>query len=247
MSCLLLDLGNTRCKLALSKGGDLTAVASVRYADQAALQEYLREHVGAGMPALASQVVAEDAGLAVLSEVESATGRPVRRIRSTDSVPGIRNGYRRPDQLGVDRLLAMVAARAEGKGPFCVVDVGTAVTIDMVDSRGNHLGGLILPGERLARRCLLAETSIPHDSEIEVGARLGRDTATAVSLGSRYSVAATIERIVASHRDLTDEDIRTVVGGGGSDALLPLLPPGCTKLKELVLHGLAVLAASEGL
>ena len=247
MNCLLLDLGNTRCKLALSKGGDLTAIVSMRYADQAGLQAYLREHVGTGLPALASQVVAEDAGLAVLSEVERTTGRPVRRIRSTDPVPGVRNGYRRPDQLGVDRLLGMVAARAKGKGPFCVVDVGTAVTIDLVDSGGNHLGGLILPGERLARDCLLAETSIPHDSGIEAGARLGRDTATAVSLGARYAAAATIERVVSSHRDLTGEDIRIIVGGGGSDAVLPLLSPGVTRIRELVLHGLAVLAASEGL
>jgi type III pantothenate kinase len=247
MSCLLLDLGNTRCKLALSTRGDLGATANVRYADQAALQSYLREHVRAGMPALASQVVAEDAGLDVLSAVESAIGRPVRRILSTDPVPGIRNGYRRPDQLGVDRLLGMVAARAACKGAFCVVDVGTAVTIDLVDSRGNHQGGLILPGERLARECLLAQTSIPDDGEIDADARLGRDTATAVALGARYAVASTIERIVSSHQDLTGEDIGIIVGGGGSDALLAYLPPGSARLRELVLHGLAVFAASEGL
>lgn len=245
MSCLVLDLGNSCCKLALATGDNLSAVASVSYADKAGLWAYLREHAHAGMSALASQVVADAEGSAVLSGVEAITGRPVRRVLSTDPMPGIRNGYRRPDQLGVDRLLAMVAARAECHCAFCVVDVGTAVTVDIVDSGGNHQGGLIMPGERLARECLLTKTSIPHDSDIEAGARLGRDTATAVSLGSRYAIAATIEYIVSMNAGLTGEDIKLVIGGGGRDNLLPLLSTGCITLPELVLRGLAVLAADE--
>jgi type III pantothenate kinase len=170
----------------------------------------------------------------------------VRRVLSTDPVPGIRNGYRRPHQLGVDRLLAMVAVRAQGEGAFCVVDCGTAVTIDLVDAAGVHQGGLILPGERLARDCLLAGTSIPRDGDIEAGASLGRDTATAVSLGARYAAASTVERAVAAYRERFGGHIGVFVGGGGGDGLLPLLPAGCIRFPELVLHGLALVAANEG-
>ena len=75
---------------------------------------------------------------------DSGSGRfsPVRR----DSACGLRNGYRDPAQLGVDRWLAMCAAWQQFPGSLCVVDAGTAVTIDVVAADGAHSGGLILPG-----------------------------------------------------------------------------------------------------
>jgi type III pantothenate kinase len=63
---------------------------------------------------------------------------------------GVRNGYRQPQQLGVDRWLAMLAAfhlpqRAVDQS-VCVIDCGTALTLDVLDANGQHLGGYIAPG-----------------------------------------------------------------------------------------------------
>lgn len=71
---------------------------------------------------------------------------------------GVRNGYRKPQQLGVDRWLAMLAAfhlpqRATGQS-LCVVDCGTALTLDVLDATGRHLGGYIAPGLTAMREML---------------------------------------------------------------------------------------------
>ena len=139
----------------------------------------------------------------------------------------------------------MVAARACSSGALCVIDAGTAVTIDFVDPLGHHRGGFILPGKRMFRECLLANTSIPRDQEVDEQALLGRDTATAVALAGRYAVAGIVARFTAGpHGLFPQSEIHTFVGGGDADDIIEMLPRPCTKLDDLVLRGLAVVAVS---
>ena len=67
---------------------------------------------------------------------------------------GITNGYQEPEKLGVDRWLAVIAARKRCSGGGIVVDCGSAVTVDLFTQDGEHLGGYIAPGLQLMRRAL---------------------------------------------------------------------------------------------
>ena len=87
---------------------------------------------------------------------------------------GIRNGYSDPAQLGVDRWLALCAAFSRFKAPLCVVDAGTATTLDLVTASGEHEGGLILPGIALMRSALLRETG--NLARLSAGANAGMDS-----------------------------------------------------------------------
>lgn len=244
MTALLFDLGNSRWKAAVSQAGEIDDVVDGGYDELTKLQGWLTGHArGLGAAWLASVVdpVRTDA---FLTRMQAMLKVDIERVRSTDPMPNLRSGYRKPEQLGIDRLLAMVAARARHSGPMCVVDAGSAVTVDFVDAQGQHLGGFILPGERMFRDCLLANTSIPRDADIENGAMLGCDTPTAVALGGRYAVAGIVERFTSGGAALfPGEATRVFVGGGDADRLLDLMPVPCTKLDHLVLRGLAVLAA----
>jgi len=244
MSSLLIDLGNSRCKLAVGDGKALSAVAGFGHADLAAVEVYLADNAVGNMPAYLSSVASAEVTARVAGLVERVTGRPPVQQRAVDPVPLVRNGYHKPEQLGVDRLVAMVAARDRLEGPLCVVDAGTAVTIDFVAADGQHLGGFILPGERLARDCLLARTAIPREPAIEGDARVGRDTATAVALGAQQAVASIVHYFTEGPGQLfPGQRTGVVVGGGGAEALRPLLRRDCITLPDLVLHGLAVIAA----
>jgi type III pantothenate kinase len=244
MSSLLIDLGNTRCKLALGSGGTLSAVAAFGVAERGPIEGYLEGQASADMPSYISSVAAGDVTAQVAGLVERRTGCPPAVLRSTDPVPLVRNGYRRPEQLGVDRLVAMVAARARADGPLCVIDAGTAVTIDFVAADGQHLGGFILPGQQLARDCLLARTSIPREPAVDAEAVIGRDTATAVALGAQQGVVSIVHFFTEGPGSLfPNQRAGVVVGGGGAAALRRLLPRDCITLPDLVLHGLAVIAA----
>lgn len=80
-------------------------------------------------------------------------------VKSTAQGGGVTNFYNNPQQLGVDRWCALVAARNLGKLPCLVVMAGTATTIDSLDANGFFLGGLILPGVELMQRALAKGTA----------------------------------------------------------------------------------------
>lgn len=245
MSALLLDLGNTRWKMARARGREIGTVDSGLYDDAAGLRAAARRASAGVTRLLLASVAAADTTDRFVDLLQQTLGLSVEQIGSTDPMPNMMPGYQRPEQLGVDRLLAMVAARARSSGPLCVVDAGTAVTVDFVAADGRHLGGFILPGIRMSRDCLLANTAIPRDSRVDERAVLGRDTPTAVALGARYAVAGLVERFTCGSAALfPGHTVQTFVGGGDAEQFLGLLPQPCIKLQHLVLRGLAVVAAS---
>ncbi|MBI5450466.1 MAG: type III pantothenate kinase, partial [Gammaproteobacteria bacterium] len=79
-------------------------------------------------------------------------GCPVECVQSQAQGFGVTSGYQQPATLGVDRWLAMIAARDYGE-EVCIYDCGTALTIDVL-IQGRHQGGLIFPGSRLLQRSL---------------------------------------------------------------------------------------------
>ena len=244
MTVLLLDLGNSRWKMARAEGAELGPVISGEYTDIKVLRAAVaRVSEQVGDIWLAS-VADTQTTRSVAAAVAGVCALPMRQVASTDRMPNLVSGYRRPEQLGVDRLLAMVAARARTGRALCVVDAGTAVTIDFVDAQGSHLGGFILPGIRLFRECLLANTAIPRASHVDRQALLGRDTATAVALGARYAVSGIVERFTTGSAALfPGQVVEIFVGGGDAAHFMELLPQPCIKLDHLVLQGLAVMAA----
>jgi type III pantothenate kinase len=241
MNALLLDLGNSRWKFALSQGVEIGPVQVGAYSELAALQAAVQIHADQLETILLASVADKQTTDAVTAALHLVCPLPVRRILSTDRMPNLTAGYLKPEQLGVDRLLAMVAARARTRRPLCVVDV------DFVDAGGLHLGGFILPGYRLFRECLLANTAIPRDEKVDEAALLGRDTPTAVALGARYSVAALVERFSTGSAALfPGEEVQVFVGGGDAGAISGLLPGPCIRIDDLVLRGLAVVAEAKG-
>lgn len=246
MTALLMDLGNTRWKMSRSADAGISRVVSGDYEDLAALQAAARQGEEAIDSIWLASVIDAERTRSVVASLHESLGILARQVNSTDPMPNLVTGYLKPEQLGIDRLMAMVAARASWPQPLCVVDAGTAVTIDFVDQTGQHLGGFILPGRRMFRECLLANTSIPRDSQVDGHAVLGRDTPTAVAQAARYAVSGIVEHFVDGPGSLfAGARAHIVVGGGDADHLLELLPPPCTKLDDLVLRGLAVVAAGR--
>ena len=242
MSTLLVDLGNTRWKLALSRHEDPQLLAQGERDDLERLEREVAR-VGDGIDRALLASVAESALTERVLESFCQQTSQVRQVFSTDHFPGLVVGYDEPRQLGVDRALAMLAVRAQWPGPFCVIDAGTAVTIDFVDAQGRHLGGFILPGRALARDCLLRGTAIPSDEHTDDSSTLGRDTAGAISLGGRYAVAGLVRQaLTLPELQAFASDGCTFVGGGDAAAVLNLLPPPVRQVDQPVLRGLNRLA-----
>lgn len=152
---LQLDMGNSRAKWRLRQGGSTLAEGVENYVDgwqwlaPLAAQRPQAVWVSCVAAAEVRQAFIENCWRLGLPQPAFAT--------SGERFGDLVNGYIDPVQLGVDRWLAMIAARREVGPRACVlVDSGTALTVDIIDARGRHLGGYIAPGLASQRQALSA-------------------------------------------------------------------------------------------
>lgn len=168
--------------------------------------------------------------------------REPRFIQAQARQLGVTNRYRDPAALGADRWAALIAARHRSQAAQCVVDCGTAVTVDALSAAGEFLGGVILPGINMARAALLADTQGIRVAEGEEGSCLARATGDGVAAGSVFGLAGAIERIVAEQRRALGAEAGMLLTGGDAPRLLPLLRGVVVHEPDLVLKGLKLIA-----
>ena len=227
---LLLDVGNSAIKWRLASASGLFSEGG-RADDVATLSAMLE---GRDWYRVAIASVAADSSDTTLAEVASA-GRPVEVHYATSDAEllGLRNRYPAPQSLGVDRWLAMLAAWHHLGGPLCVVDAGTAITLDLIARDGMHQGGFILPGAELMHRSLGMSTGkIRVNSLTAPAVAPGEDTAACVSGGIWLAVKGLLGAAVDAYLEH-----RFVLTGGGAAGLLTLTS-GIEHQPDLVMEGL---------
>jgi type III pantothenate kinase len=243
---LAIDCGNTRLKWARFDGRQRGAVGRARLIGDGDPFARLAEAL---VPDLDRVIVSNVAGSAtaerIIETVESRLDITPHFVAVEASAHGIECGYRDLATFGVDRWLAMIAVRSSIDGPFAVVSAGTAVTFDAVDRGGRHLGGLILPGDRLMATALAGNTGqIPRVEPLAgaLGAGLellGRSTAEAVGSGTRLALVAAIDRASGTVSSCLNETLPLFVTGGDAGTLVKSLSSGAEVRADLVLEGLA--------
>jgi len=241
---LLLDIGNTNIKWALAGDGALQDISAAPRG-RAGTSELLDQCLGALQPPSSvcyASVAEPETGRAVEDWVARRWSVPVRAVSAQAQAGGVTNAYRAPRTLGVDRWLCVVAAWHRCRGPACVIDCGTAITIDGVDGEGRHLGGAIAPGPELMRRALFEGTSGIGAAPPAPSGFPAMDTAGAVDTGVLYAVAGFIDRGVGAMRGVLGDGMRCIITGGGAGTVQPLLVVEAEAVPELVLQGLAIIA-----
>ena len=253
---LLLDVGNTRIKWAIHSGSlteTFIASGDVVHAGRiaAALTELpaaIRASLGSGNKisrAFIVNVMGSELRRLFTDLLMREFHLEARFAVTESQCLGLTNGYADESHLGVDRWVGMLGAMAEGPVSFCVVDAGTAVTIDFVVSGTSHTGGLILPGLALMRNALFAATGDIEEFSFrgnvaQADDLLGRSTDSAVRFGAVQAVVGAVERILNRQK----QPVRLVVTGGDAKVLLPHLAGYSPEHRPLlVLEGLAKLAA----
>ena len=247
---LLLDIGNTRIKWGGLIGGEFQSggvlprgegdIQNVMAAVQA--KQYRPSRVVVSNVAQASYCER------LQIEVGVNWGCPVELVETQAAALGVVNGYDEPHQLGVDRWLALIAARQMYKGALCVVDCGTALTVDLLTDEGVHLGGMIAPGVSLMQGALLNNAAGLHvASEWRIGddaTFMARNTADAILNGARYSSIALIDRLYFDAQRELGTEVLLVLTGGDAVMLQPHLRHGGVLESELVLKGVAMIAGA---
>lgn len=163
-------------------------------------------------------------------------------VKSRHEQLGLINGYRKAEQLGVDRWMAMLAARALFQRALIVVDCGTATTIDVVDDTGLHYGGVILPGLQMMQESLLGNTAIPNYVNEVHKVRFATDTVSGMRSGAVIATAGAVEKTVTSMRDQVNGEVDCLVTGGSAEEVIGVMDISVRHEPHLVLKGLEQIA-----
>lgn len=242
---LVLDLGNSRCKWALANDG-LTPGGAFAYGENFALA---LDHAFSPLSRPAKVAAVSVAGIAhtdtLAQWVQRHWNLELQSIVTRVAQLGVSNSYKDPTRLGADRWAALVAAHARFASSVCVVDCGTAVTIDVLDQNGLFRGGVILPGLALMRDTLLRTQGV-RDVSGESGSALAQSTADGVAAGTLFGLAGAIDRVIDEQAALLGESPQTLITGGDAQALLKLLRHVVQHAPDLVLEGVALIARTEG-
>jgi type III pantothenate kinase len=242
---LLVDIGNTRIKWSVLRGEKLGRQKAIEHAGLTARDLERQLFATRGI----TRVVAASVASVRLNRLLAATcrrktGLTCEFVASARNAVGLTTRYKEPWRLGVDRFMAVIAAyhiaRARGA---CVVDVGTAMTIDVVDPLGVHLGGAIIPGPELMVGSVLKNTAgIARRAD---GAALSKgmfaqDTRAAIGQGARYAAAAVIDRAVSEAQRALQRTPLVLLTGGAAVQIEPLLHCSYVSVPDLVLRGVAL-------
>lgn len=241
----LLELGHTRLKLARRVDGGLSSIQAIE------LDRFGRWLAGqrpgpcdrfwlaaVPMPEVTARVSGElvRAGLEWTGVSTNSAALPVAA-----SYAG----------MGVDRWLALQPAWERMRSAFCLVDCGTATTVDLVDACGVHLGGWIMPGMEAARQGLL--TRAPGlrrpAADSVAGPGPARDTAEAIESGLLLQQAGGIVQAYTLATGVPEFAPASplLLTGGAAGPLQSLLQGRGLSVRiepDLVLQGLAMAVES---
>jgi type III pantothenate kinase len=251
---LLIDAGNSRLKWALLRGDyrrgrRFDAMGAV---DAGAALERLLRKLGPLDEVLVCNVAGPAFGRRLGSALR-AKGLPTPRfVRTAHAAAGVRNAYAEPWRLGTDRWAALIGAHAEHpRRAFCLVAIGTAMTIDLVDAQGHHRGGSIIPGPELMVDSLLARTAGirrraggRRAARIVPGGRatyFAHNTRDAVADGAVHAAAALVQVTMRAARVLLGRAPLLILAGGAAEAVARQLRLPHRREDDLALRGLAVL------
>lgn len=242
---LELDCGNSFIKWRVISPGAAGAVhaAGVASESEQLLNELLSLH-SIGISHCRMVSVRSDAETCLLKDlIARSLAVDVVCAGPSAMLGGVANGYVDHQRLGLDRWLAVVAAYQLCHKPCVVIDLGTAVTIDLVGEDGKHLGGYITPGIALLTEQLRTHTKrILYDAE-EAQMALrdtspGRSTSEAVERGCLKMLRSYIhDQLVYAAECLGAEPVVYVTGG---DASLFTEARQVQFVPDLVFKGLAI-------
>ncbi|HEY2189726.1 MAG TPA: type III pantothenate kinase [Caldimonas sp.] len=250
MTFLAVDIGNTRLKWALYErgvpGSAMLTHGAVFLEAIDSLAEGAWRDLEVPSSMLGSVVAGEGVRRRTEEQLELWDVEP-RWVVSSAAACGVTNGYDHPVRLGVDRWVALIGARhrvvARGPArPALVVMVGTAVTVDALDTGGRFLGGLILPGFGVMLRALEMGTAglkAPTGEAVD----FPTNTSDALMSGGSDAIAGAIERM---HRKLLERTGITpalIMSGGAAVKLASISDLPFEMVETLIFDGLLQLQA----
>ncbi len=242
---VLVDIGNTRIKWAIEANGIVKNSLAIKH--QINFIEQIKENWSLierpeilAISSVSKQYLVDE--LLALAETLWPNVSIVV-AKSTAQALSITNAYKEVGKLGVDRWLGLIALQHYYPGKGCVIDCGTAITIDVLNDDGLHLGGLISPGLQLMKQSLFqgAESLSNVKQQFSVG--LSDATDSAIFSGTLFAATGLIDKVITEYCS----SAKTIVLTGG-DAEFISKHLNCKVIieKDFILKGLSLYSSGRG-
>ena len=235
---LIIDIGNTVAKLVAFEGDEPIEEVRTSSDDLAGLADFASKYK------FEKGIVGSVKGLSEIAE-QALRNLPFPILRfSPDTPVPVGNKYRTPETLGADRLAAAVGASVlKPKMDILIIDAGTCITIDFIDSTATYRGGAILPGIAMKFQALHTFTAkLPLLENIDAQSDIltGRSTHESILAGVLTATRLAVQGFVCRYRKAYG-DIQVLLTGGDAEPLWGeglLAIDNCTIHPWLVMNGL---------
>jgi len=246
---LTVDIGNSRIKWASWESEKIVARGVSPYASDEGLEAF--DKLFSALKITSSEkplrvyavcVAGDEMSQALSDWVMRQWQLKVDYLKTQKQFKSIINAYENPEQHGVDRWAAVVAGHLDNPGfSVCVISAGTAITVDMVNKNGQHLGGYILPSFNTMHAALLADTvNVKSTYSMQFHSHSVPDnTNDAVNYGLHKLLQAGLRDLCQFAKTKMDEPMRIILTGGFANIILdyPDMPAMLHK-PDLVMQGL---------
>ncbi len=240
---LCIDAGNSAIKWALSNSDDLSESMSLPYPENMTADFIIEQwkHIEKPINVIASCVAADAIWQALVKACNELWGKEVQRVTSLKEGYGLTNAYDKPSDLGSDRWCAMIGVFHSTDSAFIIVDAGSALTIDMVNESGQHIGGYITPGLKMMKQSLglqTAQINVDAEQNSTHSFSPANSTVECITAGIYLSVVKLIEAVYEKESK-QEKKLECYLTGGDANLIAKLLSFKCIIKPDIVLRGLA--------
>jgi len=243
---LLIDVGNTNTSIAIVKGEKIRKKYFIHTSREKIEQKALKRLLGADLREIDRAVI-----VSVVPKFRTVFKKSMKAIApkirvqfiGRDIKVPIKIKYKKPGEVGQDRLVTSFAAQQVCGLPVLIIDFGTAVTFDLVSEKGEYEGGLIFPGLRMGLKSLVRDTALLPKIEVKATRGLiGRDTRGSMNKGILYGYAAVCDGFVGSFRKQYGRKLKVVATGGDAGLVARYTRHVKTVCPDLIFTGLRLLS-----
>jgi type III pantothenate kinase len=227
---LTVDIGNSRIKSASWLADKIVGRGVVGYVKDSAWQGFdeIFSSLGGSSQESPSRVLAvcvagEEIASLLSDWVKQRWLMDVEYLQTEKQFENITNAYDDPAQHGVDRWAAVVAGHLNfPDSSVCVISAGTAITFDLINKGGQHLGGYILPSYATMHAALLADTAnVSSEFNMQFHQHsIPNNTNDAVNQGLHKLIQAGIRELCQFAQDKLDQPMQIIITGGFAESIL---------------------------
>ena len=240
MKSLLIDVGNTRLKWARSINNEIIERNLFAWKTETLEESLASQWRDLNQPdAIFVSNVAGDVIRDIISSWCETNWKTKPVFAAVTGIScGVSNSYPEVEKLGIDRWLAMIGAWNYCKKNVCIIDCGSAITVDVVNAKGLHQGGMISPGLVLSARALTDHTHALTAEQRKKFSTLANNTEDAINSGCYHQFIGGVQYMLKKIQQHMGGDVKYIITGGDAELILNALDLEMRYEPDLVLKGL---------